>query len=776
VERGGAPVTRLLSLLPRLRPAAEHVVAVAAVATAMVPWLAIVEPTAAWIGVIGAVGGATLLGLLLTRVLGVGSRVEAAVSGAGLLAFLLLAVVRDPLGVPALGRGIVDGLPRILSTSLPILDAAWIGVPGAIVGWTVAGSVTSLVARTRQVAAPVGLVFGAFLAGYAVTLAGVGGDPNALALREVLLLATLTGLLALLRTRQRVPAGQRLRAAGRVGLAGLLLLGALGLASVAATSAPYLRDEPVAPSISRAAQVREPVSPLLVTSRLRTDHPERVLGEVAVDGAWPGYVPFAVLDRYDGRVWGLTQVAFTPTGGTLPVALPVGGGSTARLGEVDVDGVGGWVPFVARPSSIAGEAVLHNGGAALQLADPSSRVSYRLQLAQGGWTLDDGTLTDATEVARAAVPPLEVPDPSGDRRPAGERLCRLLATAQHADAERAIAGEPCGERGPATVAFLRELAAALESGRSVPEDLLSGGRTLDIGSEALSDLLDLVSQWGTQGAVGTPEQFASAYALIAADYGLPARVVTGFRIPAEELGEPGTPVPFRGDQAWTWVEVPVEDVGWVVIDPSPDTRGAVEEQQQAAAEEVQEEAEAAEPERSVVGVDPSEVVGRAPAPEPRPPWLVALWAVAGMAGLVTLLLLSAWLRRWRRRRQRRSGAPQEQVVGAWHEVLDALHDAGLREVETLAAAEVVAAVRERVPATPDEVEHLAEVANRAVFSSRPIADDEAARAWQVVRHLRRGLRRSSSVGRRLLAAGLPAPADLHTPPAPARSRPEPVEV
>ncbi|MCC5948151.1 MAG: transglutaminase domain-containing protein [Nitriliruptoraceae bacterium] len=759
-------LTRLAPVLRIGQTVAVHLVALAMIAVAMLPWTTVLEGPARWVTVLGAVAGGALIAVA-ARVLRLPAVVEAATSALSLLVFLLFAVVRDPLGFGAIARGLRDGLPRILSTTLPVLDVSWIAVPGAVIGWVAAASVLAAVGRRGLVAAPIGIALLVFAGGYAATLQGSAADLVELARGEALGLVAAATLLVLLRTRQRVPAGQQLRVVGRVGLALVSVGGGVALASVLIDVAPYLADEPVAPRIVVEVDERQPTSPLLVTRELRGDDAERIVGRVDRDDV--AFVPFAVLSRYDGRVWTLTQPAFQPTGGTVPVSMPIGEGGTARFVDVDTDATGGWLPFVTRPLQIAGTSVLHNGGEALQLADAAPQASYEVLLAQPPVLLDDPELPDDARVARGAVGALEVPDPSGDNRPAGERLCRLLAVSRNPNAERAVDGEPCGQRGPDTVAFVRALTTELRTGRSVPEDLI-GGLQLEVGSESLADLLDLVSQSGTQGAVGSPEQFASSFALIAADFGLPVRVVTGFRLP--EGG--GSERTITGADAWTWAEVPVEGVGWVVVDPSPSGEEAIEEEELEQAEDVatdEDETEVSAPDRSVVEVDPSQSLGRAPVEEPRGP---LGWILVGVAGLLVLLgavLLQAAIRRSvRRRRRRGADDARAQVLGAWHELIDAVYDGGHREVESLTASEVTTFVGERAPELREEATAFAEAANRVVFSSRPVPEGEAERWWTLVAQLRRAVRRGAPRQVRLTALLVPAPTGLTA------ERPPPAEV
>ena len=62
----------------------------------------------------------------------------------------------------------------------------------------------------------------------------------------------------------------------------------------------------------------------------------------------------------------------------------------------------------------------------------------------------------------------------------------------------------------------------------------------------------------------TPEQFATLFAMVARYLGVPARLVTGFRLPARsDAGlTPAGGYLISNRQAWTWVEIPVAGLGW----------------------------------------------------------------------------------------------------------------------------------------------------------------------------------------------------------------------
>jgi hypothetical protein len=70
---------------------------------------------------------------------------------------------------------------------------------------------------------------------------------------------------------------------------------------------------------------------------------------------------------------------------------------------------------------------------------------------------------------------------------------------------------------------------------------------------------------------GNCEYFATALALLLRQYGIPARLVTGFQSGRENLFRNYQMV--RQSDAHSWVEVYFKDQGWVCFDPTPSTTG-----------------------------------------------------------------------------------------------------------------------------------------------------------------------------------------------------------
>ena len=247
-----------------------------------------------------------------------------------------------------------------------------------------------------------------------------------------------------------------------------------------------------------------------------------------------------------------------------------------------------------------------------------------------------------------------------------------------------------------------------------------------------------------QGAVfgsnktGTPEQFATLVTLLARKLGIPARLVTGYRLSGPNAvatpTRPNTDYRVTNLDAWAWVEIYVPPLGWVVVDPTPTATG------------------------SPLGPSPS----AAPTPTTVPPpqirtvvtpgnsghavaprvnlnlggtsnlLLMILGGVLILAILVGLVPVSVEAMKARRRRQRRSAAdPGQQVEGAWLETLDVLYEARVTGLAPLTNSEVASVVDQRFGQTagaPAAV--LATAASAVAFSTSLTADaDMSGQAW-----------------------------------------------
>jgi hypothetical protein len=270
----------------------------------------------------------------------------------------------------------------------------------------------------------------------------------------------------------------------------------------------------------------------------------------------------------------------------------------------------------------------------------------------------------------------------------------------------------------------------------------------------------------TNDRAATPEQFATLFAMVARYLGVPARLVTGFRLTP---GSNGSPLPagsyqVTSRQAWTWVEIPVAGLGWVVADPTPNTVVGVgsppPETGVAAPTTVPNRANAV-PRSDIAGghAVAKPVPVKVPNSQSLPWWAVLLVVLGGV--LVVAALLGpglAGVRRLLRRRARRRNDPSQLAVGAWLELLDGLQQAGMITGPGDTSGEVATEAGHHFgPDVTSPVQAVGAVADQAVFSVSDPPDREAAEdAWETQRQVRRAVHRGLDGRQRvraLLAVG-----------------------
>ena len=277
------------------------------------------------------------------------------------------------------------------------------------------------------------------------------------------------------------------------------------------------------------------------------------------------------------------------------------------------------------------------------------------------------------------------------------------------------------------------------------------------GSTGFADVLASIVGSGRS---GTPEQFATLIALVARELGIPARVVTGFRIPTA----PGETTVAAGQHnvttadAWTWTEIPLVGSGWVVLDASPTLYSQNPQQTESAAAPPSSKSVPPSQNALVTQNDNGHAVAKkSPVPStssaPNEALLVALLVAIGVL-LFALLLVLVSRKRVRAARRRRSPDPRTRLIGAWQESLDVLSEAGLPELTTLTSSEIADLTDEQFGAESGErTRALGTAANAVAYSvATVIAPAEADAAWSQQRTLRKAVRRQLGVRGRMAAS------------------------
>lgn len=654
-----------------------------------------------------------------------------------------LTLFRGRLGdgaVPGLiGRALRDSWKAILTTLLPAPARPELLVLVHVAVWLGAFAGAEIALRTSPRVLPCVPALVVFAVALVLGVGGPGsnGPPAAAAV-------ALIAALALLRAGGAgAGVGPRRYAAGIPGVAVLAALALLAAPYAPVSGDPYdPREQVQAPPPQR----RDGVSPLdRVGAWLLS--PDQVLFTVRSRRAenWR----LAVLDRFDGVTW-TSGARFVPTGGRVPPD-PVAGSRREADQQITINDLPGvWVPAADRPRTVQGLGVVADpGSGALAAARPlRPGQAYRVTSSVRQWAA--GELADAVPAgdpeARSA---LELPNGPGAKGPPPQ-LAEFRALAQEATR---------GAVGP------------IEQAAMLSRWLKTHAR-YDVTAAPGHNYRQLDYFLG-ESRRGTPEHFATSYAVLARTLGLPTRVVVGFR-PGRPAGDVRQ---VRSGDVLVWPEVRFTGLGWVPFFPTPERTGRSKDDGSVAAGEtlrkLEQEQQNAATRRRGAGTGRTDQVkppaARVMKEEPTP-WGVYALPPAGalLLGYATATLTA----RARRGRRRRNAATQGlRVTGAWHHVLEHLGDVGLADSRTLTAHEVARYGVDRLgPEAAAHLPPLADLVNRAGFAGSGPDAGAAEEAWRhcdaTARLVKSKVGAARRLGRRL------GPRSLHPRPGRIRTRPE----
>jgi hypothetical protein len=766
LRRYGAPLAEMMRR--RGEPVAEATVAAAAVAVAGVPWHRAYQVGGFW----PAVMVAAILPVAVAFVLGGGLRLRAAFSfGASLVGlFGVLVAVLGP-HPSALGRGATRGPSRLLTDTLPLTGPRWVLVVPLVLTWLSAAAAGELLVRRRNPGPGLAIVVGSFV----VAVAGVSAAPGG-SLGSGVALVGLLAAVALIRQSPWRARGARGRggpgsvggvgavapASGPPGSSGSQGSSGDGRSPVGRAAAGALAAGVVAvglwtivPSLpglgsSTDAVTRRPTvtaalatSPLDVIARLRDADPTQPatpLVDVTTSAPSTGYLALATFDTYDGGGWSFDRT-YVPTGGRIPdppVGEPAAIGPTLRQHYRIVGALPAglpFVPFVDHPVTVGGLAVDADAASGTVVPVTDAVVGDTYSVVSRAPTVTLAGLPSTAEIAPAGGS-AGIQLPGAVASDLGPTLTYLSSLTHQTPAP--------------TVAFLKAFVAGLQrvDKRLIPTRTQSGGTSL---AEVVSAI--------TVDHGATPEQFATLFATVARSLGVPARVVTGFRISpgAGGLVAAGTST-VTNRQAWTWAEIPVVGMGWVVVDPTPTATTQVSTppaSAQAASPTTTAPAQNALPASGGAShaLAPKVVIPPSPA-HGLSPWWVVLLVIGGVALAVGALFGLVALARLARRSGRRRGSPPRQALGAWMDVLDTLARAGTDPGPATTTREVAELTgRSFGPDLVDPVRRVGAAADRAAFSSAAEPDLAMVQeAWKNAGEFGRNLRGRLSRPQRLQGA------------------------
>lgn len=649
--------------------------------------------------VVAAIGSSVLSGLLSRWPLW--TSLIATVLGwfGAVAATALRPALGDGTFAQALRDGVLSSWKTILTTLLPVPARPETLVLVSLLAWLAGFGAAELALRTRWRTAPALPPLGVF--GVALLL-GVDGPGTNLPL--VAAAAVLIGALVL-------TGGEGNARAALLGVPAAAALGAIAYLAglfVPVSADPYNpREQVQAPP----PQQRDSVSPLdRVGGWLLS--PDQPMFSVAASREEDQRL--AVLDRFDGVTW-TSSGRFVPTGSRVPAGQS-GSGRHHRVDETITVGKlpGIWVPAADRPRMVRGLAVV---------ADPASGALAAAQPLREGQRF----------TVESSVKEWRNTDLTGLR----------IAHDDEARADTQLPWGPGASKPPVQLAEFRRFAKAAVGDAPEPldqafrlADYLKGFARYDPTAPPGHSYRQIDYFLG-QARRGTPEHFATAYAVLARTIGLPTRVVVGF-----SGGTPsGGATAFKSGDVTVWPEVKFEGLGWMRFNPLPDSATKSNRNNAVAAGETQRKLEQAQ--KAAVAKQAGSGGGRSQKPPPAKtvrkdappvPWWV--FAAAAVVALVLAYVLAALLApSVRRTRRRRADDPSQRIAGAWRQALDHLADVGLGPSRTLTAHEVAGfgAGRLGEPARA-HLGPLADLVNRSRFAhpgrDRAAAAHEADRAWE----------------------------------------------
>jgi hypothetical protein len=724
-------------------------------------------------------GAAVLSVLVPVVVVGIGVRrlwLSALIDAVLFVFYTLLVALRDPSGYGRLWTGLVHGPAEILSFALPLVSPRTLLVAPIALCWLSGALIGECIARAWQSVLPYLTLLISFGLAYAATVRAVtsAGDFRRY---DTLFAALLLVALLLLRTAQAWAAqdesAETTQPDGVLPVRGVAVGAALAVAVAAAAAglvqASAFAGRPVIPARVPPVDENRPLTPVAFVSDLRPDDPTgrgRLLFTVNTNHATTNYLALASVDYYDGDSWSFSRT-FRPSGGVVPAdpdpAMRPGGRSVTQQYEI-ADGpmtTVPWMPHIERPQRVTGVPV--DIDAASGMIVPAHALAARdsYTVTSTVPAKDFGRLGKQSLLGTSASQ-LDTTLPNGLAGPLGALVQALAletgvpsdapipflqAVAEQLRAQTTLAGgRPTSGPSPTSSP------APAPSPSPSPAPSATSART---GGTAFADVLASIR--GSR--AGTPEQFATFVALVARQLRVPARVVSGFRLPVAKGATTmpaGTYHVMSGD-AWTWVEIPVRGLGWVVLDAAPSTYS--NQSRQATAGATRPPSPSPTPSQKAL-VTRSNNGGHAAAPPSRTPrssgvstaaLIAIVLAAAVFAGV---LLVAALLTRKRvRLRRRRRGDPRRRAVGAWQESVDLLVEAGLPDLSCATTSEVETVTAARFgAASASQARAVGVLADVAIFHpSTEFAGDEADDAWLAHAQLRRSVRDSLSRPQRVAA-------------------------
>jgi TgpA N-terminal domain/Transglutaminase-like superfamily len=706
-----------------------------------------------------------------------GPAVSYPVSFAGLVVVLFAGAGFHPAEIL---HAIGDGPNRLLTETLPLTGTRSSLSALIVLTWLCAAATSELVARAwagrRGWALGVAVPLACYVLCYSVSASAPGRDRVA----GPLLFLVLAGMV-LTRQHETHAAARFVGPPGpgesdgrpsryrRIAVGAAVAFAVTALVAVVVPALPGMSHHPAslhhaAPTV--AGVVVDPVDAMAALRDSTPKAPAYDVLQVDLNSPSTGYLAVAVLDSYDGALWHF-DATFEPTGGRIPGAPGAGRSLTTtpvtqrvnieRALPVEL------LPALDRPATISGLPVAADAATGMILPDEGTSGRFEYSVTSLAPTASLTSVSPADGIGNAPTSvgsPLTGADTSlpsgtavamgttmkflagltGERPVATVGFFQALLTSLYSKERRIDPHLTPVPQVPATNAKGRSGAKRRASTSTPPSTTAVSAVTASTGGTSLSEVVNAI----TVVRSATPEQFATLFAMAARYLGIPARIVTGFRINPTSAGGPVAAGSYQvtNRQAWAWVEIPVAGIGWVVADPTPDAATAL-----ATPPPQTESPPTTLPPRQANAVPRNEISGGHPLAKPSTvsvphPYHLPVWLLGLLIFAATILVvlaagpgLAAGRRLWRRRSRRASPDPAALAVGAWLELLDGLSQAGMRPAAGSTSSEVAGEAGGCFgPDVVEPVQRVGSLADRALCSTREPPDHASAEeAWTTQR-------------------------------------------
>jgi transglutaminase-like putative cysteine protease len=661
--------------------------------------------------------------------------------------------------------GLVHVPAQLLSETLPLSGTPYLLSAPLVLTWLCGAISAELFVRPSRPAAAglmVPLLYFVF-AFVATTSAPVGaGVAASVSLLGALMLCALARQAVLDRERALVQArtdDQHSRRTATLRRAALFTAMAAVLAADFAAAVPgalSVGGKPATVSRSTPLVSGVVVDPLDALASLRDSEPSApplLLFKADVQQSWNGYMTLAALDDYDGDVWSFSAT-FRPTGGRVPepTSGPTSGGERLVQHYLIERPVGlPFLPAADRPVQVDGLPVDVDQTTGMLAASPLLPATYTVVSQVPAGTLAE--LNPASPLASgASVPGGDTPTYTSLPAGSGKDVVAAVRFAEHLT----------GATAASSLAFFQKVAAALRTDeRRVSPDLAAKkGQTnpAALAGTSLAQVMNAV----TVDRAATPEQFATFLAVLARYLGVPSRVVTGFRVPGAAAASgplPAGDYNLTNRDAWTWDELPVAGVGWVVVDPTPiaTTVAASPPPEQVRATPTTQPKQATALPGNGAAHAIAKPVKVKPSQRVRVDWPLVLGIGVPLLILIgvlsVVLVFPAVRRRARRSARHKTGDPTLLAAGAWLELLDGLSRLGLEVPSSATSTEIADSMAEQFGDDfGPPARRIGALADQAIYSTAwPVAVDDAKAAWDSQARLNEAMLHSVRRGTRARA-------------------------